>query len=38
MAVQCLPHMYNQLLKHDGKNSFLIRDIFTNPLNVNTFS
>lgn len=33
MAIQCLPNLYDSLLKNDSKNSFLIKDVFTNPLN-----
>lgn len=34
MAVDCLPHMFNALLKHEGNNAYLIKDVFINPLNV----
>jgi DNA mismatch repair protein MSH2 len=35
MAVETLPHMFESMIRHEGKNAFLIRDMFTNPLNVN---
>jgi DNA mismatch repair protein MSH2 len=35
LAIETLPQMFEAMIKHDGKNSFLIREIFTNPLNVN---
>jgi len=33
MAIETLPHMFEQMIRHEGKNSFLIKDMFTNPLN-----
>ncbi len=32
-TIQCLPNLYDSLLKNDSKNSFLIKDVFTNPFN-----
>lgn len=34
-AVQILPRLLDTLVKKDGENSFLINDLFSNPLKVN---
>ena len=34
VAIEALPQMFETMINHDGKNSFLLREIFTNPLNV----
>ena len=36
-AVQILPRLLDTLVKKDGENSFLIKDLFSNPLKVNYF-
>ena len=33
-AVQILPRLLDTLIKKDGENSFLIKDLFSNPLKV----
>lgn len=34
MAIDTLPKMFESMIKHDGKNAHLIREMFINPLNV----
>ena len=34
MAIDTLPKMFDSMIKHDGKNAHLIREMFINPLNV----
>ena len=38
-AIQILPRLIETLIKHesDGKNSYLLRDLFRNPLSVRMF-
>ena len=37
MAIETLPHMFESMNRLEGENSHLIREIFTNPLNVRYF-
>ncbi len=37
-AVECLPELEQFMQKYDGKNSFIIREMFTNPLKVEPIS
>jgi len=34
LAIETLPQMFELMLKHEGKNAHLIKEMFINPLNV----
>lgn len=35
MAIETLPHMYASMIKAEGPNAHLVKEMFTNPLMVN---
>ena len=37
MAIETLPHMFESMIKTEGPNAHLIKEMFTNPLNVKIF-